>query len=158
MALKGQAKADYQREYMRRRRLGPAPKPKPAWQPTERHFWQMKYWVQLRQNRPWYLRGLGAEAIEGLEFDTVEEWVEACYRYRALTQLQRQGLLNPRRQGWGDEAEEVEQPRPPHCSFCGEPAEPQTRPLFPGDRLYDNICEACVTEAAKAFAARRCIP
>jgi hypothetical protein len=73
---------------MRRRRAGTAPK----------LVNQIKHWVALRSRRPSYLRRLGAEVIDGLRFDTDEEWMEACYRHRDVINARQQEnpILEPR--------------------------------------------------------------
>jgi hypothetical protein len=52
----------------------------------------------LRSRRPSYLRRLGAEVIDGLRFDTDEEWMEACYRHRDVINARQQQnpILEPR--------------------------------------------------------------
>ena len=89
--LKGQAKTDYQREYMRRRRIGqsaPPSKPKPAW---ERKVWSIGSSTGYVEGAPAVVSpGLGAEVIDGLKFDTDEEWLEACYRFKGITEARQQ--------------------------------------------------------------------
>jgi hypothetical protein len=96
----------------------------------------------LRSRRPSYLRRLGAEVIDGLRFDTDEEWMEACYRHRDIINARQQEKANP----------EPVEPRKTLCSFCLEPRSP-TRPLFRDGFIY--ICEPCATTAVEAFAAHR---
>jgi hypothetical protein len=98
---------------------------------------QIKHWVALRSRRPSYLRRLGAEVIDGLRFDTDEEWMEACYRHRDIINARQQEKANP----------EPVEPRKTLCSFCLEPRSP-TRPLFRDGFIY--ICEPCATTAVEA--------
>ena len=69
--LQGDAKRDYQRDYMRRKRAGEPtrkppqpPKPKQPWQPTQRMADKVRYWFGLKFNRPSYLRGIGCEGCQ----------------------------------------------------------------------------------------------
>ena len=137
MALTGQAKVDYQREYMRRRR-GLAERGRRP--PNRQIVGQIAGWVRAdRSGR--HVSDFGQEVIEGLEFDTDEEWREACYRHKALAELREQERLA--------KEEEATRPRQARCSFCGEP--PSATRLVVGDK-WTAICEPCHTEIAETFA------
>jgi hypothetical protein len=125
--LKGAAKTAYMREYMRRRRAGePQPKkPRKPWQPSQRLIDEISRAVR----HPQRVRGRLADAIEGLRFDTDEEWVEACYRWKAWTSPPK-----------------IE--KPVRCIFCGKP-EREVGPLV-GDG-HAQICGRCIEEAAEVL-------
>ncbi len=155
--LTGAAKTAYQREYMRRRRAGqpkpePKPKPKPAWQPSQLLVHQIKCWASMRAHRPWRLGKFGAEVIDGLEFDTDEEWMEACHRHRGITEARRQ-----EKQQQKQDAARPEPTKPPpviRCSFCGEPTS-DPRIMIRNRGGSAHICETCVADAAEIIAAKR---
>jgi ClpX C4-type zinc finger len=147
--LTGEAKRNYQRDYMRRRRAGqaapeqaaperkPPPPPKP-WQPPERLIEQIAYWIRHPRSR----RGLGDEVMEDLHFDTDEEWMEACHRHKGITEWRREQKRNP-------------PPKPvrkPTCSFCYEP---QSATRIFVNNGFTNICEMCVAECVKVIAAMK---
>jgi hypothetical protein len=98
------------------------------------------------------VRRLGAEVINGLRFDTDEEWMKACYRDRGITEARQQAKQEAQRQ-----AETAEQPKVAHCSFCGEPASVARKFITADGRevIQAAICEACVADTAKIIAAKR---
>ena len=90
--LTGQAKRDYKREWMRRKRAGePTVRPKP-WQPSQAMIKQIEYWVGLRARRPWRLIGMGRQVIAGLRFgkNRDADLMEACRRLKALRDAAKQ--------------------------------------------------------------------
>jgi hypothetical protein len=148
--LKGQAKTDYQREYMRRRRAKQAvAKPKLAREPTQAIVKQIAHWIHLMDRRPWRLGALGREVLEGLDLTeewTSEEWTEACHRFKAISAIREQERKPPEAK-IDDEI--------PKCHFCGEPRS-GSQMLVRSDHGY-NICEACVMEAVEVFAAAKAV-
>ena len=152
--LKGQAKIDYQREYMRRKRAGlPTAKPKPEWQPTERMIDEIKWWAQ----HPWKAGATGRQVIAGLILDNDESWMEACQRYKAITDERRaKRKADKEREKKLDEERKILR-----CSFCDKPMTETGKIQWfgmgyerrDGTKVYDAIiCEPCVTEAAEKFA------
>ena len=154
--LQGDAKRDYMRDYMRRKRAGEptrtpkAEKPVKPWQPTERMIGEVRHWFYLKLNRSWHLRGIGRKVVAGLDPNNADgttaneaAWTEALQRYRTLRAERR--VERKRTQ------EILDAPPPPkRCSFCNEPRS-EDRPLF-GDGRYQFICEPCAKEAVIAFA------
>jgi hypothetical protein len=130
--LKGEAKAAYMRDYMRRRRAGQAQPKRPTkpWEPSQRLIDQIA-WAARHPNR---VRGRLADAIAGLQFDTDEEWMEACYRWKAWTSLPK--------------IEEPEPARERRCGFCLKPKS-QVRRLV-GDGVA-HICDRCIEECAEVL-------
>jgi hypothetical protein len=115
--LKGEAKRDYMRDYMRRRRAGLAtakpPKPKPPWRPSKRMIETVRHWWYLAQHRPASLRQPSHSIIEDLDLDTDVDVEEACRRY--------QRYLEERRKQREREAQAAKVPAVKRCSFCMEP-------------------------------------
>jgi len=149
--LKGQAKTDYQREYMRRRRAGlatakPKPKAKLPWQPSHRMLETVRHWQHLAQRAPWRLRQPALNIIDGLDLATEEGVFEACRRHQAH--------LDARRAARKREAEEREAAKkaPARCSLCGECASPDR--FVVGEGIH-FICESCVAEVANLIARHR---
>ena len=143
--LKGQAKTDYQREYMHRRRAGLAtakPKAKLPWRPSRRMVATVRHWQYLAQHRPSHLRQPARTIIDGLNLTTDGGVLEACRRYQAH--------LAARRAARKREAEEREAAKkaPARCSFCREPA--SSDHIMVGDGVH-FICESCVAETANAI-------
>ena len=126
--LTGDAKRDYQRDYMRRKRAGePTVKPPKPWQPTKRMVDQVRYWLRTGASAS----HVGRQIIEGLDPSNEDE---ALRRYKAHL----------------DRRNEPEPPAPKRCSFCDEPRS-EDRPLFT-DGSYEFICEACAKKAVAEFA------
>jgi hypothetical protein len=125
--LKGAAKAAYMREYMRRRRAGePQPKkPRKPWEPSQGLIDRIARAVR----HPHRVRGRLAHAIEGLQFDTDEEWTEACYRWKA----------------WTSPPREPAPARKLRCDFCHKPS----RRLLASLDDTAHICDQCIEEAAE---------
>jgi hypothetical protein len=150
--FKGQAKTDYQRQYMRDRRAKQAAaklKPKP-WKPTQAIVSKIEHWIRQKRRRPWKLGELGREVLEGLDLTeewTTEEWMEACHRLKAITAMRQQEREQERQRSQA-------KANVPTCSFCGELGS-GSRMLVgaAGDSL--RICEACVREAAEVIAKRQ---
>jgi hypothetical protein len=149
--LTGQAKTDYQRQYMRNRRArqaaAKAAKPKPAWEPTQALIDKIAYWIRLKHRQPWRLGALGREVLDGLDLTTEwtpEEWTEACHRLKAISAIRRQERQQT-------EAKPNAVPTPT-CSFCGEPRS-ETRILVGSHGV--RICEVCVMAAVEVIAAER---
>ena len=152
--LKGKAKTDYMRDYMRRKRAGlPTAKStadKPAggereWKPTKRVINQIAYWARVRASAaPWRLRAIGDRVIDGLTLDTDESWMEACRRYKALK--------DERRAEREKEKEQAAKPKPRYCLFCREPE--STERIFVGHGVF-LICEKCIAEAAAVVASAK---
>jgi hypothetical protein len=161
--LTGEAKVAYQREYMRRKRAGlpTATNPKPKeWQPSERMIYEIGYWDRLRTDRPRDLRGFGARVIAGLMFDNDESLMEACRRYKAITDERRAArkAAKEREKKFDEESKIL------HCSFCRKPMSETGKPRWfatgyerrDGTKAYDAIiCEPCVTTFAKKFAKQK---
>ena len=123
--LKGAAKTAYMRaymrDYMRRRRAG-EPQPKKSrkpWEPSQGLIDR----IARALRHPQRVRGRLADAIEGLQFDTDEEWMEACYRWKAWTRPARKL----------------------HCDFCRKPK----RRLLASLDDKAHICDRCIKEAAE---------
>ena len=163
--LQGEAKRDYMRDWMRRKRAGeptrkakkpPKPKkpkkPPQPWQPTQRMIYDVRHWFWLRLNRPSHLRGIGSEVVADLDPNnadgTVNEaaWTEALQRYRTLRAEQR--VERKRMQ-----AERDKPPPPKCCSFCDKPATAKRTLL--GRGRYPLICAPCTKRAAAIFAKQR---
>jgi hypothetical protein len=153
--LQGDAKRDYMRDYMRRKRAGEptrtpkAEKPVKPWQPTERMIRNVRHWFSRKLTQSSHLRGIGRKVVAGLEphneDGSVNEaaWDEALQRYRTLRAERR--VEHKRTQ------EILDAPPPPkRCSFCGEPRSEDR--LLVGDGRYQFICEPCTKEAVAAFA------
>ena len=134
--LKGEAKRQYMKDYMRRMRAGePTVKPKPPWQPTQRMIDQIAYWARKpRWRRP---SDIADRVLDGLTLDNDESWMEACRRYKTLT--------DERKRERQVEREKEKQPPVWHCLFCNEPT--TTKRWFFGERSR-IICEVCVDEVA----------
>jgi len=130
--LTGDAKRDYMREYMRRKRAGELtakPKPeKPEWRPTSQQ--RLRVREQLRLS-PYHRSHVAKAIYDGLGTGDEDE---ALRRYKAHL----------------DRCNEPEPSSPPRCSFCNEPRS-EDRPLF-GDGRYEFICEPCAKKAVAAFA------
>jgi hypothetical protein len=146
--LKGQAKTDYMRGYMRRRRAAqtaakPQREPKPIrTTPPQRMIDQIEHWgYLLRSGRTRWLCSYGFQIIHDLDLDTDEGMAEACRRY--------QEHHDQRRAEKEAQKEADAKTAPPRCSFCGEPASSDRLVCGDGPR----ICESCVAEAAAAIAA-----
>jgi formylmethanofuran dehydrogenase subunit E len=133
--LTGDAKRDYMREYMRRKRAGELtakPKPeKPEWRPTSQQRQRVR--EQLRLS-PYHRSHVGKAIYDGLGTGDEDE---ALRRYKAHL----------------DRRNEPAPPAPKRCSFCGEPASEDR--LLVTDGRYQFICEPCTKEAAAVFAERR---
>jgi hypothetical protein len=124
--LKGQAKTDYQREYMRRRRAGlptATPKPPKEWKPTQRILDQIAQWISVADRQPWRLGELGRQVLAGLTFEPDENgkihvtddiWAELCRRYKQFA--------DERRAECQKEKEEAAKPTPRCRSFCRKPS------------------------------------
>jgi hypothetical protein len=153
--LTGEAKRNYQRLYMRRRRARlptKAPKAPKEWEPSQRVIDDITRWI----SRPrWRLRGLGAQVLEGFTFEPDQNgkihlsddvWEKLCRRYEAL--------VDERRAVRETEKEEAAKPKPKRCLFCSKPASPDLILVGDGGR---SICEMCVTEcvARRTVCARR---
>jgi hypothetical protein len=135
--LKGQAKADYMRAYMRRKRAGlPTTTAKP-WQPSQGMIDQVAYWARVRASGR--ISSVGARILGDLPLDTDASFAEALRRLRA-----HQAAL---RAGRKAQPQEAGQPR--RCWFCDKPR----RPLY-GDAVR-SICARCARKAVKAFSAAR---
>jgi hypothetical protein len=142
--LKGKAKRDYMREWMRRKRAGlptTTPKSKPkSDRPRQRVIDQIAYWAR----NPSRQSTLAIKVLDGLVLDNDASWLEACRRHKVLSE---------ERRAERDRAKlKATKPRPRECSFCGEPAAADR--LLIGDR-FPLICETCVAEAAVAIAKHR---
>jgi hypothetical protein len=136
--LKGQAKTDYQREYMRKRRAQAA---KPAWEPTQAMLDKIARWVR----KGCRTGSLGQEVLADLDFTgEPEEWMEACYRLRDIRAF--------RREKREEEQRERDRPRVPTCCWCGE-TPPETRTLVQAAGIA--ICEECIDRAAGIVAEAR---
>jgi ClpX C4-type zinc finger len=142
MPYTGDAKKAYQREYMRRRRAGEPTRREPRpWEPPGGLKARIAHWARQRYR----LRegSIGLEVVGGLEFDTHEEWMEACYRFKGITEARRQERT---------EAVPEPKPRPKECSFCGYVQDGE-RVLIGDDWHY--ICEVCVAAAAETIARKK---
>jgi hypothetical protein len=143
--LKGQAKTDYQREYMRRRRAGqvavkPLPKPKRT-APPKRMIDQIRYWG--RHADSWRLHRVGRAIIDGLDLGTEQGMAEACRRYQDHLDRRRTA-----KESWAKKEAEAKT-APKRCSFCS------SAPAAVGNGYGLFICEGCVDEAAAIIAAQR---
>src|SRR5262245_59219939 len=143
--LKGEAKTAYMREYMRRRRAGLATaKPKPPWRPSPRRIHTVRRWQRLARNGSSYLPHHASKIIDGLDLDTDEGMAEACRRYQAHLDAQREEKER--------EKEREATAKKPKCWFCSEPA--SSHRILIGDGFL-CICEMCVAEAARIIADKR---
>ena len=128
--LHGEAKRDYQRDYMRKRRTGEPTrkleKQEKPWQPTKRMRDQVRYWFRASN-----LSRVGRKIIEGL--DPSNE-AEALRRYKAHL----------------DERKQPAVPEPKCCSFCRKPQSAER--VLVGPDNCTLICEACTARAAAIFA------
>ena len=159
MMLQGEAKRDYQREYMRRKRAGePTRKPPKPWEPTQRMVDDVGHWFWLRRDRPWLLRGIGSDVVDGLDPTNPDgtrnevSWTEALQRYRTLRAERR-----AKRKNAEPEPPAHAEPEPParkRCSFCRQPASDGQVLVASGDN-YSLICATCTKEAAALFAKHR---
>jgi hypothetical protein len=162
--LKGDAKAKYMREYMRRKRAGLITRKEPLPPDPLRHIDHIKYWVRRSKRRPWQLSRLGRKIIEGLDLDVCEgerrvvdglefndwdaigpkeHWLEACRRYR-----QHKDEQKARKKAEKGAAKSFRTTGPAKfCDICG---------AFEGRLLvrfdYGFICEDCVAEASRVLA------
>jgi hypothetical protein len=158
MMLEGDAKRDYTRRKMRRKRAGePTVKPKPEKpeklakprKPTRRMVHQVRYWFKLQLSRPHDLRGIGSEVVAGLapnnDDGTTKEasWTEALRRYKAHLDQQRADRERAKAERHKHMAE--------CCSFCCKPQSAERIFLGPGTT---RICEACTARAAALFLKR----
>src|SRR5215472_17239895 len=78
--LRGQAKTDYQREYMRLRRRAGLATAKPPWRPPRRLVVMVQYWTR---QAPWRLGQPAPAIIDGRDLTTDEGVFAACRRYQA---------------------------------------------------------------------------
>jgi hypothetical protein len=152
--LKGEAKTEYMREYMRRKRAGlpTATKPKPKeWEPTQRIVDEIAHWAKY----PWRRRSaIAGRVLKDLTLDNDESWMEACRRYKTLTAERKQERQAERER----EKQRAEERKILHCSFCGETMTETGKPRWlgtgyefsDGTKVYDAIiCKPCVTKFAK---------
>src|SRR5215471_18549396 len=108
------------RDYMRRRRAGLATtkptKPKPPWRPSSRMIHTVRHWQRLARNGSSYLPHHASKIIDVLDLNTDEGMAEACRRYQAHLDAQREEKEREK------EREAAAKKAPPKCSFCFEPA------------------------------------
>jgi len=151
--LKGEAKTAYMREYMRRRRSGQPPPPKKPWKPSKGLVRNIAWAVRNRHRLRSGTRL--ANAINGLAFDTDEEWLEACYRWKARCRS------NPIPDE--DAATEVPAARSEpsrtspelSCSFCGKPKSDVR--LLVGNE-FNHICNECIDKCASISSSSLDVP
>lgn len=149
MMLQGEAKRDYMRDYMRRKRAGePTAKPKPEWQPTQRQIDEVHWWFRCKLgNRR--INGIGAEVVDGLDPNNADgtandaAWNEAMQRYKALRDQQRAD----RKAKAAREA--ADRNAPPCCMFCLKPKTAKRHLVGDGYRL---ICARCNNRITAMFA------
>jgi hypothetical protein len=146
--LKGQAKTDYQREYMRRRRAAaPQREPKPIRKAApKRMIEQIKYWGRHAGSAN--LSSVGRAVIDGLDLGTDQGMAEACRRYKVhLDQRRTAKEAQAKREADAKTATK-------RYSFCGEPAS-KDRIMVGGSNGWSFICDSCVGEADAIIAAQR---
>jgi ClpX C4-type zinc finger len=171
--LTGQAKTDYQRSYMRRRRAADHGQEPPegalqtrhklaagAWQPTPALLSEVSYFIRARHR----LRSgsIGEAVLEGLDFEEIttdqgrigwkvcdEEWFEMCLRLRGIREFRRLERERPP----PPPATKPEPPRVVRCLFCYRPSQEVARLVTNGAGAA--ICPECYAQAGPLFAAHR---
>ena len=145
--LQGEAKRDYQREYMRKRRAGePTRKPKPEREPTQRMVDEVGYLFRRQLAGSWskVVAGLDPNNADGTANEAA--WNEALQRYRTLRAEQRAERKRKK-------AERDAPPEPKCCSFCNEPA--SAKRVLVGIEPWARICAKCNRRVAAIFAKQR---
>jgi hypothetical protein len=172
--LMGQAKKDYQREYMRKRRAGePTIKPKVAreWQPTYRVISEIERWIKY----PWRTKQALRDITKGLKL-ALPEWPEAIgmadiAKWQRYFPIHEAAVLDYVRSDpdWQEafrryrahkdalkaerERKKWEEPDQRYCLFCYDGLT-TTGKLFVNTG-YNVICETCVDTFADAISQGR---
>ena len=130
--LQGDAKREYMRNYMRKKRAGlPTKQPAKPWQPTKRMRDQVRYWFRT---------GAPASHRQIIEKLKPKDEDEALYRYKAHLDERKNTTPPPS--------------EPLRCSFCNQPAA-KGRGLVSRGGGSPLICAACAKDAVALLAKRR---